>query len=307
MPRPKKEPPRKRKPAFYWWMLANLLALCAAVLSWVLSLSIFLHPEVQRNYDILRKLGQAPAPAVLDEMNAPPGDVADPRALYRRYIPLQKKKLDHFNAALMKNYLGQLKEKKLIQYVEGEYKVEAVRLLDEHDFFAHGFVVRARAMLAPDEYSDPAPWPVVIEYLFPTPSKQGTINMLKAEALKTLKKTNPKATEKDVPEPVVDGEAIEAYNRKAASWISPGDQLSVVKFPNCAMVLHVAKLEGEDTPVLCLTVTPAVSGEYEVGEDKHFSLRAPEEVRPGATFPCSPASREVPPTAAAAPPAPPKQ
>jgi hypothetical protein len=289
MPRDKKkEPPRKRKPAYYWWMLGNVLAACAAIVSWVLCLNIFLHPEVPRNYEILRKLGQAAVPADLDEMSAPAGEAADPRALYKRWAGLPQKALDRFNAALMKNYLFQLKEKKLIQYVEGTYKVEAVRMLDSHDLFSNGFVVRARAMLPPDEFSDPVPWPVVIEYLFPTPGKQSLINSKRAAALDALKaaeeqkKVKPRTSEKDllkqIPEPVVTEEdvaALEASAREAASWISPGDLLTVAKFPNCAMVLHVARLEGEDTPVLCLTVTPAVFGDYAVGADRHFKLSVP--------------------------------
>jgi hypothetical protein len=299
MPRDKKkEPPRKRKPAYYWWMLGNVLAACAAIVSWVLCLNIFLHPEVPRNYEILRKLGQAAVPADLNEMQAPAGEAADPRALYKRWAGLPQKALDRFNAALMKNYLLQLKEKKLIQYVEGVYKVEAVRLLDSHDLFSQGFVVRARAMLAPDEFSEPAPWPVVIEYLFPTPSKRSLIDSRRAAALEALKIAKPKASEKDllkeIPEPVVtDHEvaALAASTQEAASWISPGDLLTVAKFPNCAMVLHVARLEGEDTPVLCLTVTPAVFGDYAVGADRNFKLSVPTELHPGAPLPSFPAAK----------------
>lgn len=285
MPRDKKEPPRKRRPAYYWWLLANIVAACGAVASWVVCTNIFMHPEVPRNYEIMRKLGQAGLPQPLTEMQAPPGEAGDPRALYHRYANLPKVPLDRLNLALMRNYLTKLRSKGLIQYVEGNYQVEAIRRLTDKDLFPQGFVVRARAMLPPDEFSQPAPWPVIIEYLFPTPDKLGMIQLRRAAALEELKKTNPKATDKDIPDPVVTDDEVENYTREAFSSIAPGDQLKVTKFPNCAMVLHVARLEGEDTPVVCLTVTPAAFGEYSVGSDKSFRLTAPTELHPGAPLP----------------------
>lgn len=250
MPRDKEESRVKRRPAFYWWTLANALALCAAILSWLLFLHVFGHPEIPRNYELIRKLGRAEAPKPLTELQAPPGEAADPRALWIRYAGHNETTLSRINAALMRNYLTNLKEQKLIQYAEGEYRVEAVRRLTEDDLFHPGFAVRGRAMLPPDEFSEPAPWPVVIDYLFPTP------------------------------------------NAEAADWILPGDQLSVSKFPNCAMVLHVARIEEEDTPLVNLTLVPVVFGDFLVGEGRKFKLEAPTELNPAAPFPVFPSSGE---------------
>ena len=55
-----------------------------------------------------------------------------------------------------------------LTYIEGDYQVEKVRELGKRDFLSPGFVVRGRALVKPDEYSKPAPFPVVIEYVFPT-------------------------------------------------------------------------------------------------------------------------------------------
>lgn len=251
MPRDKQPPPKKKRPAaFYWWTLANVLALCLAVLSWLLCLHLFKHPEIPRNYEILRKLGRTMPPAPLKEMEAPPGESADPRAFYRRYAALSSEDLSLFNAALMRNYLNNLKEPKLIQYAEGNYRVEQVRPLGKDDLFHPGFAVRAQAMIAPDEFTAPAPWPVVIEYLFPTDDKQ------------------------------------------APGWITPGDMLSVSKFPNCAMLVHVSRLEGEDTPVICLTVVPIAFGNFKVGKDRSFTLQAPAELNPGGPLPVFPLNPE---------------
>ncbi len=243
MPREKEAPRKKRKPAFYWWTLANSLALCAAILSWLLCLHIFNHPEIPRNYELMRKLGLAEAPEPREGLTAPPGEAVDPRALYRRYASLDAASLSRLNAALMRNYLTDLKTPKLIQYAEGEYRVEEIRKLDENDLFHPGFAVKARAMLPPDEFSEPAPWPVTIEYLFPT------------------------------------------HHERAPDWIVPGDLLAISKFPNCAMVLHVARIDSEDTPVVNLTLVPVLFGDFQVGSGRTFRLQAPERLNPAAPLP----------------------
>ena len=243
MRRDKEPPPKKRSPAYYWWALANVLALCLAVISWLMCLHVFKHPEIPRNYEILRKLGRTVPPEPLPQMEAPPGESADPRAFYRRYAGLSEEDLQKLNAALMRNYLLNLKEPKLIQYAEGNYKVQQVRRLGPDDVFQPGFAVKAQAMIAPDEFTEPAPWPVFIEYLFPTDNDQ------------------------------------------AAGWIAPGDLLAVSKFPNCAMLIHVAKLEGGDTPVVCLTVAPIAFGNFQAGKDRQFKLQAPAALNPAGPLP----------------------
>lgn len=248
MRRDKEAPPKKRAPAYYWWTLANVLALCLAVVSWLMCLHIFKHPEIPRNYEILRKLGRTEPPRPLTELEAPPGEAADPRALYRRYAALAGEDLLRFNAALMRNYLFNLREPKLIQYAEGDYRVQSVRRLGPGDLFHPGFAVRARAMVAPDEFSEPAPWPVVLDYLFPTDDPQ------------------------------------------APDWIAPGDLLSISKFPNGAMVLHVAKLDADDTPLVCLTVVPVAFGKFQAGNNRQFRLKAPTALNPGGPLPVFPAA-----------------
>ena len=251
MPRDKQPPPKKKRPAaFYWWTLANVLALCLAVLSWLLCLHLFKHPEIPRNHEILKKLGRTTPPLPLTQLQAPPGDSADPRAFYRRYAGLSAEDLTLFNAALMRNYLSNFREQNLIQYAEGNYRVDQVRTLGENDIFHPGFAVRAQAMVAPDEFTAPAPWPVVIEYLFPT----------------------------DDP--------------TAAGLIAPNDLLQVSKFPNCAALVHVAKLEGGDTPVICLTVAPIAFGDFKVGKGRTFTLKAPSGLNPGGPLPVFPVNTE---------------
>lgn len=164
--------PRKRKPHFYWWTLANTLAACVAVLSWVLCLHVFGNPEIPKNYELLRKLGRAEPAVGFTLQEAPPGQAADPRALYRRYAELDEDAVRRLNRSLMRNYLTQLKQPGLIQYVEGDFRITHVRELTEDDLFHPGIAVRGRAMVKPTEFTEAQPWPVTIDYLFPTANER---------------------------------------------------------------------------------------------------------------------------------------
>ena len=234
---------RKRKPHFYWWTLANAVAICVAVLSWVLCTHIFGQPEIPWNYKVIKKLGVAKPAVGFRLQEAPPGEAADPRALYRRYAGLDAATINRLNRSLMRNYLTELREGGLIQYVEGTFQITDVRRLTEADLFHPGFAVRGRAMVQPDEFSPAAPWPVTLDYLFPT------------------------------------------ANAGAAGWFTEGDLMEVSKVPNCAMLLHVATAEEEETKIVRLTAVPIAMGAYQVGEDRSFRIETPGELDPGARFP----------------------
>lgn len=242
MPKP---PParRRRRGHHFWWTLANVLAGCIAILSWVLCLHVFGHPEIPRNYEWLKKFGRAEPAAGFSLQQAPPGEAADPRALYRRYAGLDETTTADLNRALMRNYLTGLAERRLIQYVEGHFEITHVRELDDGDLFQPGFAVRARAKVRPDEFSEAAPYPVTIDYLFPT------------------------------------------RNSVASRWFNPGDMLEVAKVPNCAMLIHVTRAEGDDTPIVRLALVPIAIGEYRVGKDRSFTIVAPPSLNPAARFP----------------------
>ncbi len=159
---------QRSRPAIFWWTLANALALCYALLSWVFCLHVFHHPENPRNYAILRKLKRLPELTRRSAADAPLGTISDPRDLYKKFFGLDPKQSVALNERLMRNYINNIEQPFLVYYIEGDYEITDVRLLDEHDFFQPGVAVRARALVKPDDFSDPAPWPVVIEYLFPT-------------------------------------------------------------------------------------------------------------------------------------------
>jgi hypothetical protein len=157
-----------RRPAYFWWLLANALALCFAVISWMVCLTVFRNPETPRNYAILRKIGRLPELKRHTVLNVPNGNLLDPKGLYSRFFPLTGDQLARFNTQLMRNYLTDFEHPLALTYIEGDYRVEDIRLLGAGDFITRGFAIRARALVKPDDFTKPAPYPVVIEYIFPT-------------------------------------------------------------------------------------------------------------------------------------------
>lgn len=157
-----------RRPAYFWWFLANALALCFAVGSWLACLEVFGNPEVPRNYEILRKIGRQPALKAYSAENLPGGMELDASGLYSRFYPMDAVRLIKFNSTLMRNYLTNFDHSEAIVHVEGIYRIEKVRKLAETDFISQGVLLRARAMVSPDAGMDPAPYPVLIDCMLPT-------------------------------------------------------------------------------------------------------------------------------------------
>lgn len=162
------EEPAPSRPAYFWWLLANGLAICFAVFSWVICLHVFRHPENPRNYEIMRKLKRLPEVRRYNMLEAPSATSLGPKELYRKFFGFDGDGQKRLNEALLRNYLMNFERPLLLTYVEGNYRVEAVRQLGEKDFFQPGFAVRGRALVKPDEFTEAAPYPVIIEYLYPT-------------------------------------------------------------------------------------------------------------------------------------------
>lgn len=189
MPRLLDNPPPSRPP-YFWWLLANALALAFAVISWALCLHVFGHPEIPRNYRFLEKIGQTPELKRHTVLDAPNVAALDPRDLYRRFFPLDEDARDRLNAVLMRNYLTNFERPLMLTYIQGDYRIEQVRALDENDFLIPGFVVRARAMVKPDDFTEAAPYPVVIEYIFPTPQAEMADGFREGDTLDVRKSPN---------------------------------------------------------------------------------------------------------------------
>ena len=179
--------PKRRRPAYFWWLLANALALCFAVISWAVCLDVFRNIEIPRNYEILRKLGRLPrcVPYTVDK--APNGNVLGPKELYQKFFGMGQRDAARWNGLLLKNYLTNSTNPLMLTYIEGNYQVETVRTLTPADFFDPGFVVRAQALVKPDEFSSAAPYPVYIEYLLPTADVAAARFFKRGDLLEVLK------------------------------------------------------------------------------------------------------------------------
>ncbi|MFK7909613.1 MAG: hypothetical protein AB8F34_03330 [Akkermansiaceae bacterium] len=158
-----------RRPPWFWWFLALILACCFSILCWSLGISIFNNPEVPRNYEILRKLGRLPEHKAFTSQTAPKHPVGSPATLRKSYLEFSDKELAVVNSSLMHSYLINFREATFCSYLQGTYKVTATRKLTKDDIISQGFAIQLRAHIQPDEYSELAPYPVIAEIIFPTP------------------------------------------------------------------------------------------------------------------------------------------
>ena len=156
------------RPAYFWWFIANGLALCFAVASWLVCLEVFGHPEVPRNYEILRRIGRLPELKLFPAGDLPDGVTLDAASLYSRFYPSTDEHLARYNARMLRNYFTNFDSPEAVVHVSGEYRIEKVRNLKEGDFISSGLAIRARAMVAPGEGLDPTPYPVWVDCVIPT-------------------------------------------------------------------------------------------------------------------------------------------
>lgn len=157
-----------RRPAYYLWFLANILAACFAIISWVICLYVFGNPEIPRNYKILKKLGRLPELERYTVLDVPNGTAFDPSELYGKYFGLSEEKREKLNSLLVRNYMHNFESNLLLTYIEGDFEIRDVRKLTQQDFVYPGFAVRAQAMVKPDDFTQAVGFPVMIEYIFPT-------------------------------------------------------------------------------------------------------------------------------------------
>lgn len=203
MPRNIEEAPPSR-PAYFWWLLANALALCFAISSWFICLHVFGNPEIPRNYEILRKLKRLPELKRYTVLDVPNGNALAPRELYQKYFGASDEQIERVNGLLMRNYLTNFDRPLLLTYIEGKYQVQMVKRLTDADFISSGFVIRAQAMVKPDDFTAAAPYPVLIEYLFPT--EQAAAGFFKEGDLLDVKKSPNCAAVVHVSKSEADGE-----------------------------------------------------------------------------------------------------
>ncbi|MDP4780879.1 MAG: hypothetical protein NWS16_11705 [Akkermansiaceae bacterium] len=179
-----------RRPAYFWWFLANVLAFCFAVVSWAICLHVFGSPENPRNYAILKKLGRLPELKRYTVLDVPNGNALNPSELFGKYFGLSEEERESLNILLLRNYMRNFDKTLLLSYAEGEYQVAAIRELGEGDFISSGVVLRAQAMVRPDDFTEAVGFPVVIEYIFPTEDESAIDGFSTGDVLEVNKNPN---------------------------------------------------------------------------------------------------------------------
>lgn len=158
-----------RRPPWFWWILGLILASCFTILCWSLCIAIFNHPEVPKNYQILKKIDRLPVLKSYTSQNAPKHSTAQPQQLRNSYVDFTDDELAQVNRSLLHSYLVNFREHTFCNYIEGTYKVLDARKLTKDDIIADGFVVQLQAYTQADEYSDFLPYPLIVELIIPTP------------------------------------------------------------------------------------------------------------------------------------------
>ncbi len=179
-----------RRPAYFWWFLANTLALCFAIVSWAVCLHVFGNPEVPRNYAILKKLGRLPELKRYTVLDVPNGTALSPGELYGKYFGLGEDDRVRLNSLLLRNYMRNFEKTLLLIYAEGDYQVVETKKLGPDDFLYPGFAVRAQAMVKPDDFTAPVGFPVVVEYIFPTDNENAVGEFSSGDILQVNKNPN---------------------------------------------------------------------------------------------------------------------
>ncbi|MAT31774.1 MAG: hypothetical protein CMP29_08305 [Roseibacillus sp.] len=157
----------KRRPPWFWWMLAQLLAGAFAVASWSFCLFLFSVPERPWNYETLRKLGRISPVQSYDPIEAPEGASADPQLLLSKFYSLSSAQLAAHNLHFKRNYITNFTKPEVVHYVEGTYQLTSTRQLTEADLFYPGMACRFEAIVRADELAEPSPYPVILELLLP--------------------------------------------------------------------------------------------------------------------------------------------
>ncbi|NWK57537.1 hypothetical protein HW115_18105 [Verrucomicrobiaceae bacterium N1E253] len=158
-----------RRPPYFWWFLGFIVASCFAFLSWSLCIAIFSAPEIPRNYEILKKVGRLPEHKAYTSQTAPSLPSSPAPVLRNSYLEFSDEELATVNRSLLHSYLTNFRTNTFCSYLVGPYRVTNTRKLTDEDIMNEGFAIQLRSYLQPDEYNKIAPYPVIIEILFPTP------------------------------------------------------------------------------------------------------------------------------------------
>ena len=159
----------RKRPPLFWWLLANILAIAFAIASWVVCLNLFRDPTHPTSYEWMLKVGRIDPLESFSPTTAPtPVKVSSPLELEAQFQSISDDELVVLNHELRRSYLTNFERSRTLTYVTGEFRILEVRALTSDDFLTSGAVVKAQALIRPDKITEPIPYPVYLECLFPS-------------------------------------------------------------------------------------------------------------------------------------------
>jgi len=162
---------------------------------------------VPQNQGLAAGQGRLPERKASTAEQAPAGNVLGPKELYRKFFGMSGKDTQRMNSLLLRNYLTNSANSEMLTYLEGEFRVRTVRVLEAGDFLNPGIVVSAEAMVKPDEANPAAPYPVWIEFVLPGVGSEVAGLFVQGEAVEVQKSPHC-ASVVHVDKAVVDGEEV---------------------------------------------------------------------------------------------------
>jgi len=159
-----------------WWVLAYMLAIGIALLTWSWCYNVFTFPEKEQNFNLLNKLGYIEEIEAYTPLNAPPAPAANARYLYELFAKLDDNNIEKLNTELLRSYISNYKDAPVYRYLEGEFRIISVRPLEEDDFLYPGLLIQARAYIKAEANDISSPYPLVIDYYIPTKIKAAKNN-----------------------------------------------------------------------------------------------------------------------------------
>ncbi len=136
----------KGRDNLFLWTVFILLLIGLAFACWLGSFYIFGHPEKPASYRFLKKIGKIEAPRRFEVTAAPQGEFLTAQKLFERYGRMTRLELEEENARLMRDYIKNYRETKLlVTYVVGRFIILEAFDLKKTDLFSTGVVALAQA------------------------------------------------------------------------------------------------------------------------------------------------------------------
>lgn len=291
--------PAKGGTLFLWGVLIIFLVALNAF-SWIFCIFVFGNPEVPFNYALLTRLNKLDNIEGFRPEDAPRGKFRTAKDLYLEQYAYTDEELHAYNALLMRAYLANYDGKNYnVVYLNGDFRVEKVRLLTKDDIFPYGVAILAQATDFPAVY---------VDYILPMADPASPEWKQKMALLDRTRGSN---RDKDRGALArlwdIDQQSVLTEADLKLPFFAIDGPLKIGQSDTCATFLHVARLPDEK---VCISVVPVVKKEMPLSETRKLQLIPPSRLNitdgnhfplaglPDMALPESPAQPAAPPAGA---------